>query len=258
MYAVITTVVAWILLGISVMAICRMLLDRHLLVLLYGRSRYHACRAVTSMLGLRSQRILSQRAFKWLLFLIGAVALAEHLQHSENPWRNLGDIWLPMLALMIGCVQFFGQMRPAAILVLGNGRRAVTLQEITSDALFPHRTVSLLEIGKEVRAPGDCFRVTFGDWKDTVWQLARSVLVIIVDMRKVTPAVDEELDFILRERLQYKTILLKSTDQPLPKESLSECSIVETEDQCLAKVKHAFQSSMTLPSDHRPIRNDLA
>jgi hypothetical protein len=72
----------------------------------------------------------------------------------------------------------------------------------------------------------------------------------------MTPALDQELEFIVQERLQFKTILLKPSGLRLPKEELGECAIVDTDDQVLAKLKRAFESSTTLPSDHRPVRRN--
>ncbi len=255
MWDVIASILAWVLFAVSILAILRMFFDRLLMVMLYGRSRYQSCRAVTSMLGLKSQRILTQRILKWLLFLIGALALAEHLQRSQQPWRNLGQLWLPMIALMVGCVQFFGQMRPGVILVLGASEpQSMRLHEKLSNALFPHRVVSLLESPRtiesvSVRTPGDCFRVTLGDWRDTVWRFARSVLLVVVDLRTITPPVEEELAFIVREDLQFKTILLKPTADRLHIPQLHDCSIVDTEEACLEQVRQTFESYKSLPSE---------
>jgi hypothetical protein len=257
MFSIITTILAWILLGTSVLAILRMFLNRLLQIVTYGRSRYEGCQIVTSLLGLKSRRILMQRANKWMLFAVGIIVFVEHLQHSEHPWRQLGDIWLGLLALMVGCVQFFGQLRPGAILVLGSGSESITLHENLNRALFPHRAVSLLEINKEVRAPGDCFRVTMGDWHETVWRFARAVLVIVIDMRQITPAVEEELHFTCEEPLTFKTILLTHPGQELPLPKLHECARVDSMEECIRRVKHCFDAPEALPSDLHPFRQQI-
>ena len=259
MLGFITTVIAWLVLATCAMAMYRTVQYQLLLMAMYGRSRYQSCRAITSLLGYKSNRILVQRFNKWLLFWIGTVFLIEHLQHSPQPFRELGNLWLPLIALMVGCVQFFGQARPAAILVLGACESpAIRLHRQIAGTMFPHRAVSLLETGNEdedIRLiPGDCFRITIGPWEDAVWRFARSVFVIVVDMRKMTPAVCKELAFIVQEQLQFKTILINPDEAPLSATELEQCCICTTEAECLQKLESVFTSNDTLPSDHAPIR----
>jgi hypothetical protein len=259
MPTVATSVLAWILLGVAALAIVRMLDDRFRMVSLYGRTRYESCQAITSLLGTKSRRVLQQRLGKWLLFSIGAVAIAEHMQHSSQPWQEWGRLWLPMIALAIGCLQFYGQARPAVVLLLGASTpETLRLHGQLLHGLWPNRSVSLIETGEALdditHAPGDCFRVTFGEWKDVVWRFARSVLVIVIDIRKLTPPVHEELQFIVNEELQYKTVLIKHADQVLPDQRLADCAVLVTEAECLEKVKHVFASPHLLPSDQHPIR----
>ena len=180
----------------------------------------------------------------------------------STAWQNLGNLWLAMIALMVGCVQFFGQTRPAVILVLASSNpRALRLHRKLSDDLFPHRAISLLETGnfREDRTvvAGNCYRITMGNWKDAVWRFARCALVVVVDIREMTPAVREELEFVVREELQFKTIILKSLEQCLPDERLNQCCVVQTEAQCAAVVERAFDPSNELPSDDRPICSAL-
>jgi hypothetical protein len=165
-----------------------------------------------------------------------------------------------MLALMVGCVQFFGQSRPAIILVLGSSvPETMQMQAQLSDKLFPHRPVSLLESNDDriniKYTAGNCFRITFGKWRDAVWRFARSVLVIVVDMRTMTPPVDEELQFICDEGLQFKTVLLKPADMALPIPELASCRVVNSDEQCIEAVLQAFESPATLPSDVSPLHS---
>ncbi|MFM8328334.1 MAG: hypothetical protein ACKN9U_26030, partial [Pirellulaceae bacterium] len=200
---------------------------------MYGGARYDEMRTVTSLLGFQSQRVFTRRAIKWIALWIGFAATAHHFQHSDKPFAEIGNLWLPMVALMVGFVQFFGQMRPAAILVLGSSNHAgLTLQRSVFDKVFPHLPVSLLEtseVDADIRTmPGEVYRITLGDWEDVVWRFARSVLVIIVDMRQMTPPVQRELQFIVQECLQYKTVLLDPNNVSLSSSELSKCRIVSS------------------------------
>lgn len=253
----ISSIAAWAMLSVSVFAIARMYVDRFWMMHLYGKTRYHSCRIVTSMLGLQSKRVVKRRLFKWALFLIGAVAIGDHIQHSVEPWKNVGHLWPPFIALMIGCGEFFGQSRPAAILILGaSSSQAASLHNKVSEKLFPHRAVSLLDDNQnrgDFRS-GDCFRITFGEWEDVVWRFGRCVLVIVVDTRTMTPNVEAELRYVVREQLQFKTVIVKPAEQVLLDSRLNECCIVESDDACIERVYETYQLHDELPSDHRPIK----
>lgn len=254
------SIVTWVLIAISALAVLRALADRFIMRATYGGARYDEMQTVTSLLGFQTQRIFTRRAIKWIALWIGFAALAHHFQHSERPWAEMGQLWLPMIAFMVGCVQFFGQMRPAAILVLGaSNQEALGLQRSIFDKLFPHLPVSLLEtsdVDVDMRImPGEVYRITLGDWQDAVWRFARSVLVIVVDMRQMTPPVERELQFIVDENLQYKSILLDPKSISLSKSALSKCRIVSSPHECVAIVARAFDGYDSLPSDVHPLRD---
>lgn len=252
-------IVAWFCLISAAFAVVQALMNRFLMRATYGPYRYDEQSSATWLIGLRSGRILQLGINKWVLFAVGAAFLAHRLQHVERPWENLGDLWLPMLALMTGCVQFYGQSRPAGVLVLGASTvEAMELQQALAKRLFPHRPVSLLEgSGKfeSVRIlPGDVFRITWGDWQDAVWRFARTVQVIVVDVRQMTPPVDRELQFLIEEDLTFKTVLLLPPGAELPYPALAACRIVRSPDECVALLARAFAGYATLPSDVKPIR----
>ena len=254
------SITTWVLIATSARALLRTMAHRFLMRSMYGGARYDEMCMVTSLLGFQARRIFLMRVNKWIALWIGFAALAHHFQHSGRPWMGIGYLWLPMIALMVGCVQFFGQTRPAAILLLGaSNHEALRLQSSLSNKLFPHRPVSLLETSEvdvDLRlAPGDVYRITLGDWQDAVWRFARSVLVIVVDMRQMTPPVNEELQFVVHENLEYKTILLNPKNTLLPKPELSMCRTASSPQECLAIVARAFEGDNTLPSDVHPLRD---
>ena len=254
-----TAIFAWACLVISLMAIVSGLMNRWMMRMTYGPYRYDEQATATWLVGLRSGRVLQLGLHKWILFAVGAAFLAHWLQHAERPWENFGTLWAPMLALMVGCVQFFGQSRPAGILVLGaSTNEAFDLQATLRDKLFPHRPVSLLEdsggFESRRRLPGDVFRISIGDWQTAVWRFARTVEVIVVDARQLTPPVDEELRFLIAEDLTFKTVLLLPPGAELTYSELSECRIARTPEEAALALSRAFSGYDTLPSDVRPIR----
>lgn len=248
----------WIAIGFSVLAVLRMLQDRSMQRLMYGGSRYDEMKTVTSLLGFQARRVFARRAFKWIGLWIGISALAHHFQHSKAPWAEMGVLLFPMVCLMIGCVQSFGQMRPAAILVLGaSDHDSLRLHRAIHDKLFPHLPVSLLETSNldadiSIMA-GEVYRITLGEWQDAIKRFGRSVLVIVVDMRRMTDAIDWELKFIIQEGLQFKTVLLDPSGNAISDLELSKCKIVSGALECVAIVAQAFQGYDTLPSDARPL-----
>lgn len=254
------SIATWVLIVVSANALLRALSDRFLMRAVYGRGRYDEMQTVTSLLGFQSRRVLTLRAFKWLGLWVGFAALAHHFQHAERPWAEMGRLWAPMIALMVGCVQVFGQQRPAAILVLGGSTRdAILLQGAISNTVRFHRSVSLLETSDLLadmrHVSGDVFRITLGGWREAVWRFARSALVLVVDVRQTTDLVEEELRFVVAEGLQYKTLLLDPGNVSRSRPELAACRVASSTPECVAVVARAFDGHDTLPSDVKPLRD---
>jgi hypothetical protein len=64
------------------------------------------------------------------------------------------------------------------------------------------------------RIPGDCYRVDDQqDWRPSVFRLCRSLPLIVLDVQSSTPAVREELSYILGNGYLYKTLFLGSAGE---------------------------------------------
>jgi hypothetical protein len=102
---------------------------------------------------------------------------------------------------------------PASLLVLGSsGEEQLALQAAIRDAVLPFRPVSLLETGQfrvDMAIPGDCFRIDRGiDWREAVAAFSRSVAVIVLDVRSITPFVREEIAHLSEAGHAHKTLVI--------------------------------------------------
>jgi hypothetical protein len=252
------TVGTWLLLTVSSWTLLQAYLTRITMILMYGRSRYDTCCRLTWLLGLQSRRIVQLGVWKWGLFLLGICGMVRHFEASEHPFLSFDKAFLFALALTVGVIQFWGQGRPAAVLLLGASRStALMLHRRLSNITAPHRTVSLLERADDPTTihytAGDCFRVNWGSWQSTIRRLIRNVVLIVIDARSITDAVRHELREIVELEVQYKTILLVNAKSDVHDEKLLQCRIEDSEDACLRLVGAILSAPDKLPSDSKPI-----
>lgn len=250
-------VAAWACVAVAAWALLMGCMNRLLMKKLYGPARYHACHAATWLLGMQAKRIRTLAFLKWICAIIGVYGIVRHFESNPSPFQTFGGSLVYAILLLVGCVQFFGQERPAAILLLGACQEAtLRLHAGLRDAAFPHRVVSLLET-KDIRSQninaGDCFRITFGKWERAISRFIRCCIIVVVDGRVVTPAVSHELKEIVEQRVQFKTVLIGHPENSALDEELALCSHVNSEDECAALLKRVFNERMTLPSDAEPL-----
>jgi hypothetical protein len=81
----------------------------------------------------------------------------------------------------------------------------------------------------------------------------RCSIIVIVDHRVITPAVSHELLEIIKQGVQFKTILIGHSLTPDFQPDLSSCLQINSEDECCAFLKRVLTDKMVLASDVQPI-----
>jgi hypothetical protein len=228
-----------------------------------GRSRYRDCLATTRILRRFSGRLQTLSGLMWLA-VAGGVSLLWY------QWTSGGSLLLSLagLALLVtGLGQWARERVPASLLVLGgSGEEQIALQAAIRDAVLPFRPVSLLQTGVlrvDVRIPGDCFRIDRGiDWREAVSGLSRSVAIIVLDTRNLTPFVREEIAHLAEAGHAHKTLLIGSEgaagllDRGTPRSggapTTSACRVADSE-LALGLIRNLLLEREVLPTKERPI-----
>ncbi|MFO7589136.1 MAG: hypothetical protein R6X22_13905 [Gemmatimonadota bacterium] len=240
--SVIAVIVAVFLLGWSAWSVRR---QRRVL----GADRYRECLAITRTLGRYSGRIRTLARLKWVALGGGLALLAAQWAGDAGPIPALAALFL----LVTGLGQWTRERVPASILVLGSsGEEQISLQAAIRDAVLPFRPVSLLQTGilaTDMKIPGDCFRIDRGvDWRDAVSSFARSVALIVLDTRRITPFVQEEILHLTEAGYAFKTVVVGAAGEP----SLRSATTVPDTSTALALLRFLLLERETLPSPERP------
>ena len=174
-----------------------------------GPARYRACVATTQTLARYSGRLRILSGSMWLFLAAGATLLGIQWVREASLAASL----VALALLVTGLGQWARAQVPASLLVLGSsGEEQLALQAAIRDAVLPFRPVSLLETGQlraDVTIPGDCFRIDRGiDWREAVAAFSRSVAVIVLDVRSITPFVREEIAHLSEAGYAHKTLVI--------------------------------------------------
>lgn len=252
---IVLNIIAWVCVAVAASFLLQAAMTRWAMRRLYDSARYKTCRAITWQLGEEVLAIRLRRFLRWGFAIVGVGGLVQHFESSTSPFQTFGNSLIYSILLLVACALFYRQERPAAVLLLGASQEtALHLQAKLSDALWPHRVVSLLDAREGSSwSDVDSFRITFGEWEPIVYRFIRCCIVVVVDLRVVTPAVSSELREIIRQRVQFKTVLIGQSPSPGLDEELGLCSHVGSDDECCALLKCVLTDLGSVPSDAQPI-----
>jgi hypothetical protein len=174
-----------------------------------GPACYRDCLATTKTLARHSGRLRMLSGSMWLFLVTGVALLVLQWVREASLVASL----VALALLVTGLGQWARARVPASLLVLGSSaEEQLALQAAIRDAILPFRPVSLLQTGQlrvDVTIPGDCFRIDRGmDWREAVAALSRSVAVIVLDVRSVTPFVREEIAHLSVAGYAHKTLVI--------------------------------------------------
>lgn len=181
-----------------------------------GPSRYRECAAITRRVGRLSDRIdaVTKLRLAVLAFAVGLLIIG--LGRGFTLTLSL----TALVTLAVGLVMWGIQRVPASILVLGSSSTdSLSLQAAVKSAASPFRPVSLLAASPlrlPVRLQGDSFRILGvwddADWREAVFAFANAAALIVLDVRNLTPQVEEEFRHVVSHGYAYKTLFIGSDE----------------------------------------------
>jgi hypothetical protein len=160
----------------------------------------------------------AHRAIKLLVVWITVVAVPAVLLFRFP----IAMAFLPFVPihLLVGLAH---ALQPATVLVLAaSSDAAVWLQERISTVVVPHRVVSMLlmSTSQRIETPNTTVDIlrTIDDnhWREVVRELMKLVPIIVVDVRRQTEAVREELMLVRDLELEYKAVFVIAGDSAYP------------------------------------------
>jgi hypothetical protein len=216
-----------------------------------GSAAWRECVTVTKSLSRYSGRLRILGALQWVAIAGGLAIILSQLRGEPS----LLLLALGLYFVITGLGQRQQQRVPAALLVLGaSSNEQISLQVAIRQKLFPFRPVSLLQTGVakiDMRIPGDCFRIDREiEWQTAVFAFCRSLPLIVLDARNITPFVEHEIEHVLAGPYVHKTLFIGGTDiRPAVKGLLH----VPDPAAAIAFLRYLFLEKRALPTSATPI-----
>jgi hypothetical protein len=107
---------------------------------------------------------------------------------------------------------YVAEFAPPFALFLGTSEHSSALFKTAMAGVTPHRAIMMLDVRNALMIDRWVARThNAPEWRDVMRILARSACIIVLDARYITQATSEECDWLLKERLGYKLIVIGDT-----------------------------------------------